>query len=140
MLFWIMSSKGNRGNGDSVTSFRFNPIELDALAVVCSYIMATAQFINSAGFNGRLMLLILDLALQERRIVDSQLVTYILTEVRNLNLPRMNLLVSECVSHLNNIEDLFSSRNESIEQLVLQIIKNLAAAVMNDIPVQDIMY
>ena len=79
------------------------------------------------------MLLILDLALRERRTVDSQLVTYIHTEVRNLDLPRMNLLVCECVSHLNNIEDLFSSPNESIEQLVLQIIKNLAASVMYDI-------
>ena len=93
---------------------------------------------TSEGFKGRLMLLILELALREGRIVDSQLVTSILTEVRNLNLPRTNLLVCECVSHLNNIEDLFNSPNESIGQLVLHIIKNLAASVLHDISVQDI--
>ena len=92
---------------------------------------------TSDGFKGRLMLLILELALREGNIVDAQLVTSILTEIIRLNLPRTNLLVCECISHLKNVEDLFTPANQNIGSLVLTIIKKLAASVLHDISVQD---
>ncbi len=92
---------------------------------------------NSEGLKGRLMLLILELALHERKIVDGQLVTSILTEVISMNLPRTNLLMCECMSTIQNVEELFKPENKTIGSLVLTIIKKLSASVLHDISVLD---
>lgn len=83
------------------------------------------------------MLLILELALHEGKIVDAQLVNSILSEVISLNLPRTNLLVCECVSNLDNIEDLFAPANKNIGTLVMTIVKKLTVSILHDISVQE---
>lgn len=73
---------------------------------------------------GRLMLLMLELAVKEGIVVDSQLVASILQEIIDFNLPRTNLLVCECMARavLTNTGEIWS--------LLMKIMRNLTRSVL----------
>jgi len=79
---------------------------------------------------GRLMLLMLELALKDGIVVDSQLVASILQEIIAFNLPRTNLLVCECMAHavLTNVGEIWS--------LLMKVMKNLTKSVLHDFLIQ----
>ena len=89
------------------------------------------------GYKGRLMLLMLELALREGKIVDAQLIASILTEVINLNLPRTNLMICECIARVDNIGEVFTTNDGDIGSLVLKVLKKLVASVLHEISTQD---
>lgn len=91
----------------------------------------------NGGHRGRLMLLMLELVLREGKVIDPELVTSILSEVLNLNLPRTNLLICECVSQIERIHDIFTVRDRKVAAMVLKITKQLTTSILHDISIQD---
>jgi len=86
---------------------------------------------TNQGHKSRVMLLMLELALKDGTIKDSQLITSILQEIIGQNLPRTNLLVCECMSHA------ILSKEGAIRSLVTRIMKNLTASVLHDVSIQN---
>lgn len=89
---------------------------------------------SNLGIQGRLMLLILELSLREKKVVDGDLVQMILEKVHSLNLPRTYLLACECLAQLPNEEQRrILSHETKIGALWLQLLHNITMSILDDI-------
>ena len=83
------------------------------------------------GFKGRLMVLMIELAVNDGAILDDGLVSSILQDVNSLNLPRTNLLVCECMSAI------MPKASSEVKSQLLKIMKKMVASILHDLRLQD---
>lgn len=89
---------------------------------------------SNLGFQGRLMLLILELSLREMKVIDADLVQRILEKVDSLNSPRTHLLVCECLAQLPDEEQRrILSQESKISSLWLQLLRNITVCILDDL-------
>jgi len=86
------------------------------------------------GYKGRLMLLLLELALKgDSQKGDPSLVLSILTEITEIDLPRTMLLACECVARVDKLDILVASNNGETGKAIAALAKKLARRVCGEV-------
>lgn len=87
---------------------------------------------NSHG-RGRILLLMIELALNEGRVVDASLIQSILEHVLTLDLPRSQFLICERISALDPITDFFDALDGALGNLALKLLKKIVMSVLQSV-------
>ena len=91
------------------------------------------NFLENDRGRGRLLLLMIELALNEGRVVDAPLIKSILDHVVELDLPRSQFLICERISALVPISDFFDALDGALGHVALKLLKKIVMNVLQSV-------